>query len=93
MPVYEFRCADAHVHEAVLAIDSDQRSMPCRTCGAAAARLISAPGLSRLGSTRARLIEKSERSAHEPAVVEGIPRGRRSTPVSRDPRHAKLPRP
>lgn len=96
MPVYEFRCEASHVHDAVLPIRSTARSRECPECGAEAKRLISAPGLSRASTSSAgRLIERTEATAHEPAVVSAIPSApsRRPRPVSRDPRHARLPRP
>lgn len=95
MPVYEFRCEQSHVHELVLPMSSDSRSAICPQCGGSAQRLISAPGLSRANSARARLIEATEGTASAPGVVDRLPssRARRATPVSRDPRHAKLPRP
>jgi hypothetical protein len=41
-----------------------------------------------------RALEASERSADEPAVVSSVPgRSRKAIPTSRDPRHARLPRP
>jgi hypothetical protein len=39
-------------------------------------------------------LEASARSADSPQVVTGVPgRSRRATPITIDPRHAKLPRP
>lgn len=95
MPVYEFRCDQSHVHELALPMTSSQRTAQCPQCGGSARRLISAPGLSRLNSARGRLIESTEASASAPSVVDAVPASgaRRATPVSRDPRHAKLPRP
>ncbi|MFC0674164.1 FmdB family zinc ribbon protein [Brachybacterium hainanense] len=95
MPLYEFRCESGHVRERALSMHSEERSIVCPECGGESSRLISAPGLSRLGSARARAIGAAEASAHAPAVVDRVPGAgsRRSAPVTRDPRHAKLPRP
>lgn len=94
MPVYEFRCAGSHLHERTLPITSTVREAPCPECAAPSRRLISVPGLHHLGSARARAIAATERSAHEPAVVDRVPGpGRSGPPRPRDPRHARLPRP
>lgn len=97
MPIYEFRCGSGHVHELALSMDSADREAACPECAAPATRFISAPGISHLGSERARMIDGAEASAHRPGVVDHVPGSgpahRRPTPVSRDPRHARLPRP
>lgn len=95
MPIYEFRCPSSHLHELNLPMRSPARTAPCPECGCEAARLISSPRLGRLGSARARAIGAAEASAHAPAVVDHVPgtAARRPTPVTTDPRHARLPRP
>ncbi|WP_114855006.1 FmdB family zinc ribbon protein [Brachybacterium sp. YJGR34] len=93
MPLYEFRCANAHRHELLLPMSATERSADCPHCGAPAARLISAPALGRLGSERARLIESTAASAHAPAVVDRVPGARSAPRPAPDPRHARLPRP
>ncbi|MCT2295107.1 zinc ribbon domain-containing protein [Brachybacterium muris] len=95
MPIYEFRCPSSHLHELNLPMQAEARSAPCPECGADAARLISSPRLSRLGTRQAELIGSTEASAHAPAVVDHVPGAgaRRPTPVTSDPRHARLPRP
>lgn len=95
MPVYEFRCESDHLHERLLPLSAGDRTADCPECGAPAARLISAPGISRLGTAQARAIGAAEESAHAPAVVDRLPSSgaRRPARITRDPRHARLPRP
>lgn len=95
MPVYEFRCESDHLHERVLPIAAEERTAPCPDCGGTSRRLISAPGLSRLATAQARAIGAAEDSAHAPAVVDRVPGAgdRRPARITRDPRHARLPRP
>lgn len=94
MPVYEFRCQNAHLHECALPLSSDRREVPCPDCGGPARRMISAPGIHHLGSPAARALDASARSAHEPTVVDRPPAvARPGTPRNADPRHARLPRP
>jgi hypothetical protein len=41
-----------------------------------------------------RALDASARSAENPATVSSVPgRSRQATPITTDPRHAKLPRP
>lgn len=97
MPIYEFRCSSAHRFEVTLPMSRRDGAQDCPDCGAPAARLIAAPALGRLGSPAARLLESTQASAHSPGVVDAVPgtgaSPRRGTPVTRDPRHARLPRP
>lgn len=96
MPSYRFRCAEGCSFDAMFAMAEVPRTTDCRACGASdARRMITAPHLSATGSAAYGLIERSARSAHEPAVVDrvptqpGAPRQRSTT----NPLHAKLPRP
>jgi putative FmdB family regulatory protein len=95
VPLYEFRCENSHVHELLLSMAAAEPSAPCPECGGAARRLIGSPALSRLGSERAALIDRTEASAHEPTVVDRVPGAgaARPTRTTHDPRHARLPRP
>jgi hypothetical protein len=68
--------------------------LDCRACGGAARRIFSAPHLGAGSSTAMKLLDATKRTASEPAVVESLPGRRKSPrPVSRNPLHAKLPRP
>lgn len=67
----------------------------CRVCGARARRAVTAPHLSRTGSSAFRLMDRSAKSASEPEVVSSLPpaSGRQRQATTRNPLHAKLPRP
>lgn len=93
MPLYEFACPQGHTSEATFAISDAPASIDCPACSVRARRRVSAPNLGRGASPAMRLLDATARSAHEPAVVTGAhPGTRAATPVTRDPRHAKLPR-
>lgn len=95
MPIYEFRCPQQHLHELMMPMSVADRTAPCPTCGEPSRRLISSPKLSHLNSPRAQAISRAEASASAPTVVDSIPSAGNPKPVrtTRDPRHAKLPRP
>ncbi|MCQ1988188.1 zinc ribbon domain-containing protein [Arthrobacter sp. zg-Y844] len=101
MPLYAYRCvaggsaglicADFEVQ---LAMGSAPSSLPCPACGAPARRRFTAPNLSRASSTAYRLIESTQRSASEPAVVRSpVPGTRPAGNMTTNPLHRKLPRP
>lgn len=93
MPVYEFRCSGCGRFEAQHTMATVPESQPCPACSTESQRMIAAVGLSGANSPRARAVEQAARSATEPEVVRGSPGRSRSTPVSSDPRHRKLPKP
>lgn len=96
MPIYEYRCPDCAVFERVFGMQSVPDSLNCPTCPGTARRRISAPRLSKVDSAAFGLIEATERSASEPAVVSSPAPGRRSGPRQKytsNPLHQKLPRP
>jgi len=94
VPVYDFKCSGGHVNEHRLPITSEQREIACPDCGATAKRMISAPA-TRTADPRRTLVEATEKTRYEPAVVNSVPRAgnARATPVSTNPQHAKLPKP
>lgn len=94
MPLYEFRCPDGDRFEAPFPMSEAPSHTDC-ACGKQARRLIGSPRLSRAGTSAYRLIESTERSAHEPEVVTSIPGRGRKSPVryTSNPLHQKLPRP
>ncbi|WP_267128456.1 FmdB family zinc ribbon protein [Leucobacter muris] len=71
------------------------RETDCRVCGARARRSVTAPHLSRSGTSAFQLMERSAKSASEPEIVSGVPpsASRRAQSTTRHPLHAKLPRP
>jgi hypothetical protein len=66
----------------------------CPDCGETARRVFGTPALRALEPGLARALDASARSAEAPQVVSSVPgRRRRATPITTDPRHARLPRP
>ncbi|SDQ53673.1 FmdB family zinc ribbon protein [Leucobacter chromiiresistens] len=95
MPNYRFRCAEGCEFDAMYSMSDVPRQAECAACGALAKRVITAPHLSASGGSAYGLLDRAARSAHEPQVVDRLP-GRGAAPrqpVSRNPLHAKLPRP
>jgi len=95
VPRYEFRC-ECGDFAATYTMNAVPPSADCPHCGGTARRVYSAPHLGRTGSSEFGLIDRAERSAHEPEVVSGAVPGRRrrpGTPITTNPLHAKLPPP
>ncbi|MEU9207626.1 zinc ribbon domain-containing protein [Streptomyces sp. NPDC048415] len=94
MPTYAFRCAACGEFDAAFPMASVPAQLDCQACGGAARRIFSAPHLGVGPSTAMKLLDATKRTASEPAVTESLP-GRQTSPrpVSRNPLHAKLPRP
>ena len=95
MPSYSYRCEEGCRFDALFPMAEVPGETPCRECGAVARRAITAPHLSGTGSAAFRLVDGAARSAHEPAVVGSLPGAGNARPqrVTRNPLHAKLPRP
>lgn len=96
MALYEFSCSRCGPIEQFFSMGSAPSAVECPSCGASAVRQITAPRLSIAGSSAFKLIDATEKTAHEPQVVTGsLPSSgrRRVTPVTRNPLHQKLPRP
>jgi putative FmdB family regulatory protein len=94
MPTYEYRCPECAVFDLICGMGEAPDSTPCPSCGTTARRKMSAPHLSRAGSTEFRLIDDSKRSAHEPQVVTGLSgTGKKRQAYTANPLHQKLPRP
>ena len=96
MPIYEFRCADCADFELILPIGTAPDVAACPICQGDARRRITAPHLSRTGSSTYQLIDKANRSAHEPDVVDSTMPGVRTGKTQHyttNPLHQKLPRP
>lgn len=95
MPNYRYQCSEGCSFDALFSMADVPEETECRSCGATAQRRITAPHLSGTGSAEFGLIDRAAASAHEPQVVGGLPaRGPgRTQPVTRNPLHAKLPRP
>lgn len=95
MPSYSFRCEEGCSFDALYPMAEVPRETNCRRCGGAARRAVTAPHLSSAGSAAYRLVDSAAQSAHEPTVVGGLPAQppARRQAVTRNPLHAKLPRP
>ena len=95
MPNYAYQCSEGCRFDAIYPMSEVPAETACRRCGASARRAVTAPHLSQSGSAAYGLIARSERSAHEPEVVSGLPStGSSGTQrVTHHPLHAKLPRP
>jgi len=97
MATYSYRCEVDGPHDVRRPIGTAPTTVPCPTCGATAARMITAPMLGLADRARMGVIDRAEASRTEPAVVSsipGAPRSGRPAPAPRlDPRTRHLPRP
>ncbi|MFI8772932.1 FmdB family zinc ribbon protein [Gordonia sp. NPDC062954] len=95
MPTYVYRCpADCpdFVERHPMASIPDRSA--CPDCGDDARRVIGAPSLGAGDSAAMRLQDATRASSETPTVVSNLPDStRRSTPISTNPLHRKLPRP
>lgn len=93
MATYTYRCRHDGPVDVSRPIGTAPATVPCPVCGAPSARVITAPMLGLADPTRMAVIDRSEASRFEPAVVSGVPTGRRPAAPRLDPRTHKLPRP
>jgi putative FmdB family regulatory protein len=94
VPTYSYRCQRCGDFAVARPMSDVTGTASCPVCGDAARRVFAAPGLRTLDAGVRQALDTSARSASEPTVVSSVPgRSRRATPVTRDPRHATLPRP
>ncbi|WP_026552751.1 zinc ribbon domain-containing protein [Arthrobacter sp. H20] len=96
MPIYEYRCPECSIFEAIFPMGAASDLQPCPTCGQTSRRKMSAPNLSKTGSAAFKLIDSAHRSASEPQVLTGaLPPGshRKVQAYTSNPLHSKLPRP
>lgn len=97
MPTYSYRCSLCGPFDLVRPMSAAGPDAPCPDCGTTARRVFGGPALRSLHAGVRAALEASEGSADSPDVVSAIPAsGRRrgaTTQYSRDPRHARLPRP
>jgi putative FmdB family regulatory protein len=92
MATYEYRCDRHYEFTRSFPIGEAVGHVPCPVCGAEAARVFSAPALTRTPRRLAAAIEQAARSAEAPGVVSEVPtRPGRRRPAN--PAHARLPRP
>jgi hypothetical protein len=93
MVVYAYRCVEHGVTEVSRAIGTATAVVPCPACDRAAARIYTARRLSLGSSVRRALIDSTERTRDEPAVVSAPPPRRGPAVVARPPALRRLPRP
>ena len=96
MPIYEYRCPSCSTFEVIVRMGTAADSVDCPQCQTNSRRRMTAPNLSRVGTTAFQLIDSASRSAHEPSVVQSPRPGGRvgaPQPTTSNPLHRKLPRP
>ncbi|KNA90561.1 zinc ribbon domain-containing protein [Gordonia sp. w5E2] len=95
MPTYVFRCRQAcddveQVHS-MLTVPDD---VECPVCSERARRIVTAARLGVGDSAAMRAHDATRATADAPTVVSSVPGSpRRSTPVTTNPLHRRLPRP
>lgn len=69
MPLYQFACEGCGPFELLRPMAESGAATRCPRCGAAAARVFTAPAVRRLEAPVRRVLDMQDRSAHEPDVV------------------------
>ncbi|TDC60848.1 zinc ribbon domain-containing protein [Actinomadura sp. GC306] len=92
MAIYQYRCENCGAFDVSRPIGTAADAEDCAGCGGAAARVFTAPHLTRTSGPLARALQAQEASADEPRVVKRSPSSKPAAPPA-DPRHALLPRP
>ena len=94
VPTYGFQCPACGRFDVIRPMADASAPATCPTCGQDGRRTFGAPALRALAPDLRRALDAGARSADAPEVVTTVPgRSRRSTPITTDPRHARLPRP
>ena len=94
MATYVYRCATHGFLERSLPIGTARQTTDCPSCGATALRVFTAPQLALGDAARRALIDRTERTRDEPAVVSYPgPRPTRRPPTAANPALRRLPRP
>jgi predicted nucleic acid-binding Zn ribbon protein len=93
MATYRYRCDPDGPVDVVLPIGTAPATIACPRCGAASARVFTAPMLGLADRGRMAVIDHAEASRSEPAVVSSLPPGPRRPAPRPDPRTSLLPRP
>jgi putative FmdB family regulatory protein len=94
VPTYSYRCPVCGEFDLLRPMSQADPTAVCPDCGQVAGRVFGAPALRGMDARLRRALDAGERSADSPEVVTAVPgRSRRATPITRDPRHARLPRP
>jgi putative FmdB family regulatory protein len=94
MPTYQYQCHTCGRFDVVRPMAEGTTSANCPGCAAVARRVFGLPGVRLVAPGLRSALDASAASADSPSVVTSVPgRSPRATPVTADPRHAKLPRP
>jgi putative FmdB family regulatory protein len=95
MTMYVFRCNNCGPFDAAFPIGAAPAAAACPACAKTSAKVITAPRVGRGASGYSRAVEQTMASADRPPVVTGSLPGsaRRPVPITRNPLHARLPRP
>jgi putative FmdB family regulatory protein len=94
VPTYGYRCPSCGAFELVRPMAEASDPACCPDCGEVARRVFGGPALRTLDPGLRRALDAGARSSDSPQVVTSVPgRSRRATPITTDPRHARLPRP
>lgn len=94
MAVYVYRCPEHGAVELARPIGTAGGTEPCPLCDSPAGRVFTAPRLSFGDPRRRALIDRTERTRDEPAVVAAPPPRRpQPRPAAIDPAWRRLPRP
>jgi putative FmdB family regulatory protein len=94
VPTYAYRCPRCGEFQLRRPMAESACETACSDCGHPARRVFGAPALRGLDPQVRQALDAGARSADTPQVVTSVPgRSRRATPLTTDPRHARLPRP
>ncbi|MEA2321608.1 MAG: hypothetical protein QOD81_1458 [Solirubrobacteraceae bacterium] len=69
MPIYAFSCAGCGSFDVTRAVAEAGAPAACPRCGAGARRVFTPPGLALLATPVRGLLDREEKSGHEPEVV------------------------
>jgi putative FmdB family regulatory protein len=69
VPTYAFTCEDCGPFELIRPMAESAEPARCPSCGTAARRVFTPPGLAVLAAPMRRALDEEDRSAHEPEVV------------------------
>ncbi|WP_091935617.1 zinc ribbon domain-containing protein [Blastococcus sp. DSM 46786] len=92
MAVYQYRCVDHGLLEVARPIGTAADREPCPDCASFAPRVFTTPQLSFGSAANRALLDRTERTADEPAVVSAVPSWRTPPQVATNPALARLPR-
>jgi putative FmdB family regulatory protein len=93
MATYLYRCAEHGCLEVSLPMGSAPSQCACPHCGGVAARVFTAPRLSRGSAAHRALLDRTAASADSPAVVSAPPPAPRPATRPHNPALARLTRP